>query len=149
MPECPRDGSKLVKLVDGLAVIYVCADDSGVWVPAKSLKAFTKRSQKSMAADTAIALAFGAPKDGRARCPEDGVAMGLRSHGGTTIDLCPHCGGVWLDAAEAGRFFKVKRPVTLTENLSKAGKAAEPALLVAGGVADLATLILQLASIFL
>lgn len=58
------------------------------------------------------------------RCPRDGGAMVERSHHGVTIDLCPDCGGVFLDRGElellehvedqemgraAGRLFAVRR----------------------------------------
>jgi len=58
------------------------------------------------------------------RCPRDGGAMFERSHHGVTIDVCPDCGGIFLDRGElellahvedqemgraAGRLFAVRR----------------------------------------
>lgn len=34
------------------------------------------------------------------RCPRDGGAMFERSHHGVTVDVCPDCGGVFLDRGE-------------------------------------------------
>ena len=34
------------------------------------------------------------------RCPRDGDAMVERSHHGVSIDVCPTCGGIYLDRGE-------------------------------------------------
>ena len=34
------------------------------------------------------------------RCPRDGAVFAERSHHGVTIDVCPQCGGVFLDRGE-------------------------------------------------
>ena len=33
-------------------------------------------------------------------CPVDDFTLAQESYEGVTIDRCPHCGGVWLDAGE-------------------------------------------------
>lgn len=143
---CPRDRTALVKVVEGDCAVHACADDGGIWIPARSLKPFTKAENAPLPEDTAIALAFGAPEDGSALCPEDGTTMRLRTHCATTIDLCPKCGGVWLDAGEVGRTFKVIRRTKLQTALRQADAATIPAMEVASGAAHL---VLELAAIFL
>lgn len=143
---CPRDGTELVKVIDADCAVYLCADDGGIWIPAYSLKPFTRSPRKALPENTAIALAFGAPEDGPARCPEDGTKMRLRSHGLTTIDLCAKCGGVWLDAHEAERFFKVSRLTKLPKTLHQADQATIP---VMEGVSGVAQVLLELAAIFI
>ncbi len=34
------------------------------------------------------------------RCPRDGAPLVARTHHGVTIDVCPDCGGTWLDRGE-------------------------------------------------
>lgn len=143
---CPRDGTELVKVIEGDCAVYVCADDGGIWIPARSLKSFTRPPKKALPENTAIALAFGAPEDGPALCPEDGTKMRLRTHGVTTIDLCAKCGGVWLDAHEAERFFKVSRPTKLQKALRQADAATIPVL---EGVSGVAQVLLELAAIII
>ncbi len=37
---------------------------------------------------------------GKAVCPADSSQMLLRMHRGVAVDICPSCGGVWLDRGE-------------------------------------------------
>jgi hypothetical protein len=34
------------------------------------------------------------------KCPKDGYDLASNVHHGVTVETCPHCGGVWLDAGE-------------------------------------------------
>ena len=34
------------------------------------------------------------------KCPKDGYDLAATVHHGVSIDVCPHCGGMWLDAGE-------------------------------------------------
>ena len=34
------------------------------------------------------------------KCPKDGYDLGSNVHHGVTVETCPHCGGIWLDAGE-------------------------------------------------
>ena len=36
----------------------------------------------------------------RMRCPRDGATLQTRDHHQTKIDVCPECGGTWLDKGE-------------------------------------------------
>jgi hypothetical protein len=41
-----------------------------------------------------------APATPTMRCPRDGEALVERTDGGTGIDVCPKCEGIWLDKGE-------------------------------------------------
>ena len=32
------------------------------------------------------------------KCPKDGYDLATSTHHGVVIEVCPHCGGLWLDA---------------------------------------------------
>lgn len=34
------------------------------------------------------------------KCPKDGYDLASQGLHGVTVDICPHCGGMWLDAGE-------------------------------------------------
>jgi hypothetical protein len=34
------------------------------------------------------------------KCPKDGHDLATSTHHGVTIEVCSHCGGMWLDAGE-------------------------------------------------
>ena len=34
------------------------------------------------------------------KCPKDGFDLTSQGFHGVTVDTCPHCGGIWLDAGE-------------------------------------------------
>lgn len=34
------------------------------------------------------------------KCPKDGYDLATTVHHGVSIDVCSHCGGMWLDAGE-------------------------------------------------
>ena len=34
------------------------------------------------------------------KCPRDGYDLASEGFHGVTVDICPHCGGMWLDAGE-------------------------------------------------
>lgn len=34
------------------------------------------------------------------KCPKDGYDLATSTHHGVSIDVCSHCGGMWLDAGE-------------------------------------------------
>jgi hypothetical protein len=38
------------------------------------------------------------------KCPKDGYDLATQDYHGVAIDTCPHCGGVWLDAADVHTF---------------------------------------------
>lgn len=34
------------------------------------------------------------------KCPKDGYDLTSQGFHGVTVDICPHCGGMWLDSGE-------------------------------------------------
>src|SRR5437773_12464948 len=45
------------------------------------------------------------------KCPKDGADLKEEMHGQAKVDLCPECGGMWLDAGE----------LALMQHVEKAG----------------------------
>jgi uncharacterized protein len=54
------------------------------------------------------------------KCPKDGYDLSSSQHHGVTIETCPHCGGIWLDAGELEVVTKDDSPNVLTRVLSDA-----------------------------
>jgi len=47
-----------------------------------------------------------APAAPRGACPRDGATLQLREEKGVSIDVCPTCHGIWLDAGEMESIFE-------------------------------------------
>lgn len=54
------------------------------------------------------------------KCPKDGYDLASSEYHGVTIETCPHCGGMWLDAGELGAVAKEDQPNVITRVLSDA-----------------------------
>ena len=54
------------------------------------------------------------------KCPKDGYDLASSEHHGVQIEICPHCGGMWLDAGELDVIAREDRPALLTRVLSDA-----------------------------
>jgi Zn-finger nucleic acid-binding protein len=54
------------------------------------------------------------------KCPKDGYDLGSSEHHGVQIEICPHCGGMWLDAGELEIVAHEDRPALMTRVLSEA-----------------------------
>jgi uncharacterized protein len=54
------------------------------------------------------------------KCPKGGYDLASSQHHGVTIETCPHCGGIWLDAGELEAVTKDDSPNVLTRVLSDA-----------------------------
>jgi Zn-finger nucleic acid-binding protein len=54
------------------------------------------------------------------KCPKDGFDLESSEFHGVTIETCPHCGGMWLDAGELAVVSHEERPALLTRVLSDA-----------------------------
>jgi Zn-finger nucleic acid-binding protein len=54
------------------------------------------------------------------KCPKDGYDLASSEYHGVTIETCPHCGGMWLDAGELAAVAKEDHPNLLTRVLSDA-----------------------------
>ena len=47
------------------------------------------------------------------KCPKDGHDLATTVHHGVSIDVCSHCGGMWLDAGELEQLSQEDRPGVL------------------------------------
>jgi hypothetical protein len=47
------------------------------------------------------------------KCPKDGYDLATTVHHGVSIDVCSHCGGMWLDAGELEQLSQEDRPGVL------------------------------------
>jgi Zn-finger nucleic acid-binding protein len=54
------------------------------------------------------------------KCPNDGYDLASSLYHGVQIEICPHCGGMWLDAGEVEAVSHEERPGLLTRVLSDA-----------------------------
>ena len=54
------------------------------------------------------------------KCPKDGYDLQSSEYHGVTIETCPHCGGMWLDAGELETVAKDDSPNVITRVLSDA-----------------------------
>jgi Zn-finger nucleic acid-binding protein len=54
------------------------------------------------------------------KCPKDGYDLGSSEYHGVTIETCPHCGGMWLDAGELEAVAKEDHPNVITRVLADA-----------------------------
>jgi Zn-finger nucleic acid-binding protein len=54
------------------------------------------------------------------KCPKDGYDLSSSEYHGVQIEICPHCGGMWLDAGELEIVAHEERPALMTRVLSEA-----------------------------
>jgi hypothetical protein len=54
------------------------------------------------------------------KCPKDGYDLKSSQYHGVQIEICPHCGGMWLDAGEIDVVAHEERPALFTRVLSDA-----------------------------
>ncbi|MEO8090416.1 MAG: zf-TFIIB domain-containing protein [Gemmatimonadales bacterium] len=54
------------------------------------------------------------------KCPKDGYDLASSEYHGVTIETCPQCGGMWLDAGELDAVAKEDHPNVITRVLADA-----------------------------
>lgn len=54
------------------------------------------------------------------KCPKDGYDLASSEYHRVTIETCPHCGGMWLDAGELEAVAKEDHPGVITRVLADA-----------------------------
>jgi Zn-finger nucleic acid-binding protein len=91
---CPRHAVALIDFREKNREIERCPECEGLWVPGRLIDPLIRPGQKK--------ILRGMCKEHRTTlaCPHDGVALGEAKIRGVTIDFCPNCNGVWLDAGE-------------------------------------------------
>jgi uncharacterized protein len=75
------------------------------------------RKQRERAAAAALEAER---KSHHMKCPKDGYDLTSSEYHGVTIETCPHCGGMWLDAGELDAVAKDDHPSAITRVLSDA-----------------------------
>jgi Zn-finger nucleic acid-binding protein len=83
---------KLINRPDQIG-FFLCERCSGLWLPGTVVVPFMGRAPVLPAAHS---LKSGTPL----KCPDDGRQLIALHHHRIEIDLCAHCGGVWLDRGE-------------------------------------------------
>ena len=105
---CPACGRELTTMTAGPIAVDVCVDGcAGIWLDHYELE---KIDEQSEAAGAALLEIPGDPSlavdlDRQRSCPKCGPEMVMIRHFESvarkaSIDECPGCGGIWLDASE-------------------------------------------------
>ena len=104
---CPRSSTPLRPLRIGGVSTDICEDCGGIWLDRLELARFEDPS--SAFGDALVAHLSQFPPalvdhSVRLQCPHHPDVVMLRRRFSTAIpveiDVCPHCGGVWLDSDE-------------------------------------------------
>lgn len=112
--DCPIDGIRMRKRAyEGSIEVDACTTCDGIWLDKGELEQIQKTVERDYHdelgelpkyAGKAYALARGAHEERALRCPScDDEELVEKEHGYCSqimVDVCPGCGGVWLDAGE-------------------------------------------------
>lgn len=90
MADCPRDSTPLQPPADAQGAMWTCATCFGGFVKAPPDRQVVARAQGLEREEW----------DPPICCPEDGTQMQLVDIVGVAVDVCPQCGGAWLDDHE-------------------------------------------------
>jgi Zn-finger nucleic acid-binding protein len=93
---CPDDGHLLGANDKGRVKFATCRHCDGLWF---SREAIHSRFRAKLPEVTRSKRKKGPPKSGR-RCPQCASKLASEDVEGVEIDVCPQCGGVWLDPGE-------------------------------------------------
>ena len=104
---CPRDGAEL-EAREHLEVAYLaCRRCGGLWFGRDDLTRLEIRTPKGSRPPSMPAAEPQRQPQGAARCICQGhPLMALIDRYGVTLDVCPACGGLWLDAGEIERILQ-------------------------------------------
>ena len=97
MTFCPRDKQPLAR-IDSLrrSPALSCESCSGLWLSGSvvvSIMGHVPRPSSTLTSELSTSLT----------CPDDGHELVPLFHEGIELDVCTHCGGVWLDNGELER----------------------------------------------
>lgn len=128
MLDCPRDGSRLevVTKADDRFSLQGCRTCKGAWLDAPNIKELCPTAAHLWEHREEVLLTelmppvphTGGIRDAISVCPSCGSGATEIVLAGLPIDFCTHCGGLWLDGAEALEL--------LREPQSSAPRAANP-----------------------
>ena len=125
---CPDDAHLLQVETSGKVTFAVCRHCDGIWF---SREAIEGRDRVSLSEPVSVLRKNDNPEQARS-CPQCGFRLDKEKVEEIVIDVCPKCGGVWLDPGEyrAARRrsvrMRLERDVaSLKPKRSKVGKAFE------------------------
>lgn len=98
---CPRDAKTLkplkINIVRGFDVtVDQCPNCEGMFLDRGEIKRITGHDKL----DELLTRHVGLDSDSELVCPGCGMVMDLEDAGGTHVEVCLSCHGVWLDAGE-------------------------------------------------
>lgn len=88
---CPRDGDRALTPFSRMQETMTCGQCHGLWLPGTVVAGVVGHLP---------AVKAQPPADSHLHCPDDHAALRAIRHRGVEIDVCPDCGGVWLDNGE-------------------------------------------------
>jgi hypothetical protein len=109
---CPKDGSELLeRRYEADIFVDLCPSCGGIWLDESKLEAveYARQRDYSEELDQPPDLGYNAFELARSRadaplyCPTCSLEMERREYARCSqvlIDVCPHCGGIWLDKGE-------------------------------------------------
>lgn len=100
-PHCPRDDEPLERQTVGPAAIHSCSRCGGLWISQADLESFLSSPAESwkLGALPAGGSTLLVPDSARCLCAERPL-MRTATRDDIRVDVCPACGGVWLDGGE-------------------------------------------------
>jgi len=108
---CPKCIGKLQEHYIEKYPVQVCFVCHGIWFDKDELEGVIKDGNDALSDDIDMDADYEVPADIKdllkefsdkiSQCPKcQDTAMTKQSHYGVMIDVCPKCGGVWLDSGE-------------------------------------------------
>ena len=120
---CPRHHIALTPLTVEEQKVAACPECQGLWIPGRLINQVVGAGQRK--------ILSGMCKEHRTtlNCPHDQWSLGEATIRGVTVDFCPNCHGLWLDAGELEHLQKVVPKRKRKRRKSKAEKEGAELLL--------------------
>lgn len=100
---CPTDGVALVEETMAAQLVERCPDCAGLFFDKGELESILRIARHFQAVrldEPELETIPAEEVERHVMCPADGTHMNPRELGGTIIDECPQCEGLWLDHGE-------------------------------------------------
>lgn len=104
--KCPRDGQALAGYTYKKVPLDCCPYCNGAWLDKSELAQITQKSKDIF---TDLDSMESLPRS-RLKCPKCGVDLAVTYYTkkkDVEVDLCPQCGGIWLDTDELKDILKI------------------------------------------
>ncbi len=111
MSKCPHHRKLLAPLSDAHPNVLTCELCSGLWVPATVVQSLIGQVKKPVPASNLSNIQI--------QCPDDQSTLVAVFKSNVEIDVCPTCGGTWLDHGELERIDKEQRKSALADVVSE------------------------------